>query len=251
MGNRLQDLRLDLAARSQWNIGYFYAGLAFWLYAAVVGWVFPLQIAKIYWLIGTSFIFPMAILASRLLGADPFSKGNPLGEIVGYTHLSVLGMTLPIVLIAAVQYPELMILVMAIAYSLDFFLMGWAFGSRLFGIHATVRTVMVSGTGTRAAIPGYDLAGKTGTTSDYKDAWFCGFTGGLASCAWLGRDDARSMGRVSGATIPAEMWKSFMVTALKRAPRQPIPPGPLPPVALPAEEPEVPATLPPTQAPAN
>ena len=144
MGNRLQDLRLDLAARSRWNIGYFYAGLAFWLYAAVVGWVFPLQIAKIYWLIGTSFIFPMAILASRLLGADPFSKGNPLGEIVGYTHLSVLGMTLPIVLIAAVQYPELMILVMAIAYSLDFFLMGWAFGSRLFGIHATVRTVVVS-----------------------------------------------------------------------------------------------------------
>jgi hypothetical protein len=43
------------------------------------------------------------------------SKGNPLGEIVGHTHLSVLGMTLPIVLIAAVQYPELMILVMAIA----------------------------------------------------------------------------------------------------------------------------------------
>jgi len=118
-------------------------------------------------------------------------------------------------------------------------------------LNRMLRTVMVSGTGTRAAIPGYDLAGKTGTTSDYKDAWFCGFTGGLASCAWLGRDDARSMGRVSGATIPAEMWKSFMVTALKRAPRQPIPPGPPPPVALPAEEPELPATLPPTQAPAN
>ena len=145
MGERLQDLRIDLAARSQWNIGYFYAGLVFWLYAAVVGWTFPLQIAKVYWLVGTFFIFPMAVLASKLLRADPFSKGNPLGEIVGYTHMSVLGMTLPIVLIAAARYPDLMILVMAIAYSLDFFLMSWAFGSRIFGIHASVRTVVVSG----------------------------------------------------------------------------------------------------------
>lgn len=93
-------------------------------------------------------------------------------------------------------------------------------------LNRMLREVMVSGTGTRAAIPGYDLAGKTGTTSDYKDAWFCGFTGGLASCAWLGRDDGKSMGRVSGATLPAEMWKSFMVTALKRSPPQAIPAGP-------------------------
>ena len=100
-------------------------------------------------------------------------------------------------------------------------------------LNRMLRTVMVSGTGTRAAIPGYDLAGKTGTTSDYKDAWFCGFTGNLASCAWLGRDDGRSMGRVSGGTIPAEMWKSFMVTALKRAPRLAIPSGPPAPVVQP------------------
>ena len=101
-------------------------------------------------------------------------------------------------------------------------------------LNRMLRSVMVSGTGTRAVIAGYDLAGKTGTTSDYKDAWFCGYTGGLASCAWLGRDDARSMGRVSGATLPAEMWKSFMVTALKRAPRQAIPPGPPAPIVEPA-----------------
>src|SRR5437899_3115868 len=53
-----------------------------------------------------------------------------------------------------------------------------------------MRTVMASGTGTHAAVAGYDLAGKTGTTSDYKDAWFCGYTGGPVTWGWAARDDA-------------------------------------------------------------
>lgn len=92
-------------------------------------------------------------------------------------------------------------------------------------LNRMLRTVLRSGTGGRALVPGYDLAGKTGTTSDYKDAWFCGYTGGLAACSWMGRDDARPMGRISGATAPAEMWRAFMTTALKRVPVLAIPPG--------------------------
>ena len=52
-----------------------------------------------------------------------------------------------------------------------------------------MRQVVASGTGGRAKIAGYDLAGKTGTTSDYRDAWFVGFTGGFVAAVWVGRDD--------------------------------------------------------------
>jgi penicillin-binding protein 1A len=103
-------------------------------------------------------------------------------------------------------------------------------------LNQMLRTVMASGTGTRAAVNGYDLAGKTGTTSDYKDAWFCGFTGGFASCVWMGRDDARPMARISGGTAPAEMWRAFMTTALRRTPTMAIPAGPPAPVAAPPVE---------------
>jgi penicillin-binding protein 1A len=114
-------------------------------------------------------------------------------------------------------------------------------------LNQMMRTVMVAGTGARATVPGYDLAGKTGTTSDYKDAWFCGVTGQFASCVWMGRDDARPMAKISGATAPAEMWRAFMATALKRVPRSPIPPGPPPP--LPAEPQLVAAQAPTAAAP--
>ena len=115
-----------------------------------------------------------------------------------------------------------------------------------------LRTVIASGTGVRAAIAGYDLAGKTGTTSDYKDAWFCGFTGGLTTVVWLGRDDAAPMRGITGGSAPAELWRGFMSVALRRFPVGPIPPGPPAPapVQAPVEAPAPPPTATPEPAPA-
>ena len=89
-----------------------------------------------------------------------------------------------------------------------------------------LRTVITSGTGTRAAIPGYDLAGKTGTTSDYKDAWFMGYTGGFVTAVWVGKDDNTAMRKVTGGGAPAEMWRAFMATALPHLQVRAIPTGP-------------------------
>jgi penicillin-binding protein 1A len=100
-------------------------------------------------------------------------------------------------------------------------------------LNRMLRSAVGSGTGARAAIAGYDLAGKTGTTSDYRDAWFAGYTANFATVVWMGRDDNRPMGRVTGGSAPAELWRGYMVQAVRRIPKGPIPIGPLPPPPLP------------------
>jgi penicillin-binding protein 1A len=88
-----------------------------------------------------------------------------------------------------------------------------------------MRQVIRSGTGTRAATAGFDLAGKTGTTSDYKDAWFIGYTGGFVTAVWVGKDDNTAMKRVTGGGAPAGIWHDYMTAALPRLKVQPIPGG--------------------------
>ena len=76
-----------------------------------------------------------------------------------------------------------------------------------------LRGVIEHGTGHAAAINGF-AAGKTGTSQDYRDAWFIGFTDTLIVGIWVGNDDNAPMRRVVGGSVPATIWKQFMTQAM-------------------------------------
>ena len=114
-------------------------------------------------------------------------------------------------------------------------------------MNAMLRETLVTGTGRKAELPGWDAAGKTGTSQDYRDAWFVGYTGALVAGVWLGNDDGSPTKRVSGSNLPTEVWSRFMKTALASQPPVALPGGgpggwrpagdaatpPLPPVSMP------------------
>jgi len=75
-----------------------------------------------------------------------------------------------------------------------------------------LRGVVEHGTGRGASIDGF-AAGKTGTSQDYHDAWFMGFTDSLVVGVWVGNDDNSSMKRVTGGSLPATIWKQFVTKA--------------------------------------
>ena len=83
--------------------------------------------------------------------------------------------------------------------------------------------VVRHGTGFKAHLNDRDAAGKTGTSSDYKDAWFIGFTPQLVTGVWVGNDDNKPMKKITGGTIPAEIWHNFMTLAMKDVRPQSIP----------------------------
>lgn len=81
-----------------------------------------------------------------------------------------------------------------------------------------LRGAVQSGTATRAGIAGRDVAGKTGTSQDFKDAWFIGYTPQLVSGVWVGNDDNAPMKKVTGGNVPAMIWHDYMVQALAGEP---------------------------------
>jgi penicillin-binding protein 1A len=73
--------------------------------------------------------------------------------------------------------------------------------------------VVTEGTGRAAALDFTTVVGKTGTSSDYKDAWFIGFTGQYVTGIWYGNDNFTSMNRVTGGSIPTQTWHDYNVAA--------------------------------------
>ncbi len=76
-----------------------------------------------------------------------------------------------------------------------------------------MQLVVTEGTGRRAMLDITHAVGKTGTSSSYRDAWFMGFTGRYVTGVWIGNDDFRPMRNVTGGSLPAAAWHSFMSVA--------------------------------------
>jgi penicillin-binding protein 1A len=117
-----------------------------------------------------------------------------------------------------------------------------------------MQETLLTGTARKAELPGWQAAGKTGTSQDWRDAWFVGYTSYLVAGVWLGNDDGSPTRKVSGGNLPVEIWSRFMRAAHEGVPvaglpvgtwrnaETPNPDAPLPPLDLTGAQ--APTTLP-------
>jgi penicillin-binding protein 1A len=82
---------------------------------------------------------------------------------------------------------------------------------------------LISGTARKAEIPGWTAAGKTGTSQDFRDAWFIGYTANLVTGVWLGNDDNSPTKKATGGGLPVEVWTRFMRIAHQGVPAAALP----------------------------
>ncbi len=82
-------------------------------------------------------------------------------------------------------------------------------------MNSMLEQTLIVGTARRADLPGWEAAGKTGTSQDYRDAWFVGYTSQLVTGVWVGNDDDSPTKRASGANLPVEIWSHYMRDALR------------------------------------
>jgi penicillin-binding protein 1A len=108
-----------------------------------------------------------------------------------------------------------------------------------------MQETLLTGTARKAELPGWQAAGKTGTSQDWRDAWFVGYTSYLVAAVWLGNDDNSPTRKVSGGNLPVDVWSRFMKAAHQGVPVAGLPlgvwrnadapnpfPAPLPPLDL-------------------
>jgi penicillin-binding protein 1A len=90
-------------------------------------------------------------------------------------------------------------------------------------MNAMMGETLAIGTAKKAALPGWQAAGKTGTSQDFRDAWFIGYTAHLVTGVWLGNDDGTPTKHVTGGGLPVEIWSRFMRAAHQGVPAENLP----------------------------
>jgi penicillin-binding protein 1A len=85
-------------------------------------------------------------------------------------------------------------------------------------MNTMMQETLLSGTARKAEIPGWMAAGKTGTSQDFRDAWFIGYTANLVTGVWLGNDDNSPTRKATGGGLPVEVWTRFMRAAHQGVP---------------------------------
>jgi penicillin-binding protein 1A len=85
-------------------------------------------------------------------------------------------------------------------------------------MNTMMQETLISGTAHKAELPGWTAAGKTGTSQDFRDAWFIGYTSNLVTGVWLGNDDNSPTRKATGGGLPVEIWTRFMRAAHQGVP---------------------------------
>ena len=116
-------------------------------------------------------------------------------------------------------------------------------------MNAMLQETLSTGTARKAEVPGWHAAGKTGTSQDFRDAWFVGYTGHLVAGVWLGNDDNSPTRKTTGGGLPAEIWSRFMKAAHQGQPVADLPGAPRGGFTLPGFGPPEPAPVPQTTLP--
>src|SRR4029077_19229521 len=77
-------------------------------------------------------------------------------------------------------------------------------------MNAMMQETLLVGTARKAELPGWPAAGKTGTSQEFRDAWFIGYPGHLVAGVWLGNDDSSPTKKITGGGLPVEIWSRLM-----------------------------------------
>jgi len=93
-------------------------------------------------------------------------------------------------------------------------------------MNSMLQDTMLTGTARKADLPGWPAAGKTGTSQDFRDAWFIGYTGHLVAGVWLGNDDSSPTKKTTGGGLPVEIWSRLMRSAHQGVPVAGLPGAP-------------------------